>query len=444
MTLPPAHAAELESALTALDLLIATRLEERRGGAGPSGLLARPRPEGAGEGLPDRESFLGDGPFGQVVRAGGLTSAEAVTLLAALAREVEDRYDALFATLSDRPGATRLTGEVARSLAARTPAGRLAFSDLLAADAPLVHAGLVEIAPGTPSLAGDLTVSDEFAQWALGRPSSLGRADASFPARPLGTVHTLDDVVLPVAQRTQLCGLVERIRDRAIVVDQWGFGGHHDSVSGLVALFHGPSGTGKSMAATAIGRAAGLPVWQVDLSHVVSKYVGETSKQLSTVFDRAAREGWLLLFDEADAVFGKRTEVSDAHDRYANQDVSYLLTRLADHPGTVILTTNLLANIDDAFQRRLHVVVEFEQPGIDERARLWASVLPQSLPLADGIDWATLARSYPLTGAQIRDAAVDAAYVAAANGRVVTLDHLTSGIRAQYAKSGRTVPVGAR
>jgi hypothetical protein len=440
VSLPATHAEELGTALDALDLLIAARLEERRGGTGPSGLLGRPGTPGPGEGLPDRSVFGREAPLAQVIDAGHLGAAESVTLLAAVAREVEDRYDTLFTALSDRIGTTGLTGEVARTLAARTAAGRLAFPDLLAPDAPLVVAGLVELAPADPALAGVLRASTDFVRWVLGRPPSLGGPDAGFPARPLTTVHRLEDVVLPRPRLGQLAALVERIRNRELVVNQWGFGRHHDSVSGLVALFHGPSGTGKSMAAAAIGRAAGLAVRQVDLSQVVDKYVGETSKRLGAVFDHAAREGWLLLFDEADAVFGKRTEVADAHDRYANQDVSYLLTRLDDHPGTVILTTNLLANIDEAFQRRVQTVVEFEPPGLPERSRLWSRVLPPATPIADGIDWGRLARLYPLTGAQIRDAAVDAAYQAAANGNVVTQEHLTSAIRAQFAKVGRTVP----
>lgn len=437
MTLAAGPTAELSKALDALELLIATRLEERRGGHGPGGMLGRPAQVAT---LPAAEVFAGAGPLAETVAAGRLCAAEAVTLLAALAREVDERYDALFAALSDRPGTDGLTGEVARTLVATTTAERLAYADLLASHAPLVACGLVELDPGEPRLAGRLRAAADFAGWALGRAATLGGVEAGFPARRLTTVHTLDDVVVPSAQAGQLAGLVGRIRDRELVVDRWGFGRHHDSVSGLVALFHGPSGTGKSMAAAAIGRAGGLEVWRVDLSQLVSKYVGETAKQLTAVFRRAAREGWLLLFDEADAVFGKRTEVSDAHDRYANQDVSHLLTLLEDHPGTAILTTNLLANIDDAFQRRVHVVVEFEPPGLDERTRLWTQVVPGETPVVEDIDWRWLARRYPLTGAQIRDAAVDAAYAAAANGRVVTLEHLEDGIRGQFAKAGRTVP----
>jgi len=443
MTLDDAEIRELVQAFDALELVIAARLEERRGGRGPGGLLGRPTPA-PGAGLPGTEVYAGSGPLAQVVRAGELDPAEALLLTAALARQADDRFDPLFAALSERPATTGLTGEVARTLVARTAPDRLRFPARLAPDAPLVAAGLVELAPGDPRLAGELRATEDFAQWALGLPTSVGGPGAGMPATRIHTVHSLDDVVLPLHQRLQLVGLVDRIRDRRLVVDTWGFGRHHDSVSGLVALFHGPSGTGKSMAAAAIGRAAGLPVWRVDLARIVSKYVGETSKLLSTVFDRAAREGWLLLFDEADAVFGRRTEVSDAHDRYANQDVSYLLTRLSDHPGTVVLTTNLLANIDDAFQRRLHVVVEFEEPGYDERRQLWAKAVPQELPLSEDVDWHELARTYQLTGAQIRDATLDAAFAAAANGQVVTGEHLEAGIRGQFAKSGRSAPAAGR
>ena len=256
----------------------------------------------------------------------------------------------------------------------------------------------------------------------------------------MSTVHTLGDVVVGAAQRERLEGLVARIRDRSLVVEDWGFGRAHDGVRGLVALFHGPPGTGKSMAAAAIGRAAGLAVWRVDLAALVSKYIGETEKQLSRVFDRAAREGWLLVFDEADALFGKRTEVSDAHDRYANQEVSYLLSRIEEHPGVVILTTNLLANIDEAFQRRVHAIVAFAEPGVAERGTLWRGVAPAELPVADDVDHAGLARRFAMTGAQIRDATLEAAYLAAADGKVVTTAHLLTAVRRQYEKAGRTLP----
>ncbi|WP_408635674.1 ATP-binding protein [Phytohabitans suffuscus] len=380
-------------------------------------------------------------PLAEVVRAGHLAVAEAVVLVAALAPEVDPRFDALFGCLADRPDQPWLTGEVARTLAARTLTGRLRAADLLAPTATLRAAGLLDLEPSPLSAyAGRLRPDPDLVRWVLGRPAEPPRPGPGLPARPVSTVYTLDDLVLPAAQRDRLAALVARIRDRRLVVDTWGFGQAHDNVDGLVALFHGPPGTGKSMAAAAVGRAAGLPVWRVDLSALVSKYIGETEKQLARVFDRAARESWLLVFDEADAVFGRRTDVSDAHDRYANQEVSYLLTRVERHPGVVVLTTNLLANIDEAFQRRLHAVVGFTEPGVGERVALWERVVPPQLPVAAGIDRGALARRYNLTGAQIRDATLEAAYLAAANGRVVTEEHLLTGVRRQYEKAGRTLP----
>jgi SpoVK/Ycf46/Vps4 family AAA+-type ATPase len=265
-------------------------------------------------------------------------------------------------------------------------------------------------------------------------------ATADFPARRLTTVYTLDDVVLPGSARGRVTDLCDRIAHRELVVGEWGFGRHHDNTSGLISLFHGPPGTGKTMTAAALARATGMPAYLIDLSALVSKYIGETEKSLAKIFDRSARERCILVFDEADAVFGRRTEVADSHDRYANQEVSYLLSRIEQHPGVVVLTTNLLANIDEAFQRRIHVLIEVPEPGPGERARLWHSALPHDLPIAQGLDLDDLARRFPLSGAQIRDAVLDAAYLAASNGRLVTKEHLETGIHRQFEKAGRTAP----
>jgi SpoVK/Ycf46/Vps4 family AAA+-type ATPase len=276
--------------------------------------------------------------------------------------------------------------------------------------------------------------------WLLGLPAGAPAVSADFPARALTTVHTLDDVVLPSRARGRIRELTDRIAHRDLVVRTWGYGRHHDNAAGLIALFHGPPGTGKTMTAAALARSVGLPAYVVDLSALVSKFIGETEKALARVFDRAAREACILVFDEADAVFGRRTEVADSHDRYANQEVSYLLSRVEAHPGVVILTTNLLANIDDAFQRRIHVMVEFPEPGASERVRLWQSVLPPDLPLHDAVDLPALAQRFPLSGAQIRDAGLEAAYLAAADGHVVTQDYLLAGVQRQFEKAGRTAP----
>ena len=432
----PAPVAELRAALEVLDALIAVRVEERRGG--PEGRVLGIDDTGS-EGLPPLERFAGVGPLAEVIELAGLTPPEAMVLVAAIAPYADERFAVRYGALTDRPGVVGLTGEVARSLVARSFRGRLDATVMLSAGGRLRAQGLLSLDPAD-DLVGALRPDPALVSWVLGLPPVVRTATADFPAGPLTTVHTLADVVLPASARARVDDLAARIAHRDVVVDEWGFGAHHDNAAGLIALFHGPPGTGKTMTAAALAASAGLPAYAIDLSALVSKYIGETEKALAKVFDRAARERCLLVFDEADAVFGTRTEVGDAHDRYANQEVSYLLSRVERHPGVVILTSNLVANIDPAFQRRIHVVVEFPVPGPGERERLWAAVAPAQLPMDHAIDLTALARRYPLTGAQIRDATLEAAYLAASNGRVVTTEHLLTGIRRQFDKAGKTVP----
>ena len=266
-------------------------------------------------------------------------------------------FAARYGALTDRPSVVGLTGEVARTLVARSFRGRLDATVLLSSQGRLRAQGLLSLDP-PGDLSGLLRPDPALVAWLLGLPEEVPVASADFPARPLTTVHTLSDVVLPAAARTRIDDLAARITQRDTVVDDWGFGAHHDNASGLIALFHGPPGTGKTMTAAALAASAGRAAYIVDISALVSKYIGDTEKSLARIFDRAAREQSILVFDEADAVFGTRTDVSGAaHDRYANQEVSYLLSRIEQHPGMVVLTTNLLGNIDAAFRRRIHVVV---------------------------------------------------------------------------------------
>ncbi|MGC4174835.1 ATP-binding protein [Demequina sp.] len=427
--------AEIRTALEMLDAVIQVRLEERKGG-----IEHRPLSIDDGDdGIPPLERYEGIGPLAAAIGMAGLSAAEALILVAAIAPLIDERFDAAYAALTDRDGVTGLTGEVARTLVARSLGARLDAAALLGPHGALRASGLVRLDP-PDSLAGRLTPEPALAAWTLGLPAPEQRATAEFPARPLTTVHSLTDVVLPARTRSRLTDLQHRIAWRERVVEDWGFGRHHDNTAGLVALFHGPPGTGKTMTAGAVAAAAGLPAYVIDLSALVSKYIGETEKALANVFDRAAHERCVLVFDEADAVFGSRTEVTDSHDRYANQEVSYLLTRIESHPGVVILTTNLRGNIDDAFQRRIHLAVEFAPPGPAERALIWEQALPPELPVAGDLGLASLADRYVLTGAQIRDAIVDAAYAAAAANDVVTEELLVTAVRRQYDKAGRTVP----
>ena len=207
-------------------------------------------------------------------------------------------------------------------------------------------------------------------------------------------------------------------------------------------LFTGPSGTGKTTAAEVMARDLSLRLFQIDLATVVSKYIGETEANLSVIFREAEMSQSLLFFDEADALYGKRTEVKDAHDRYANIEVNYLLQRIEQYQGLVVLATNFQENIDNAFLRRLHCVVRFPFP--DERAReqIWRLQFPEKAPVAPGVDFAFLARQFKISGGYIRNAAVEAAFQAVQEGGVegqITMEHIISAVKHEYQKQGKLV-----
>ncbi|MGH9040350.1 MAG: AAA family ATPase, partial [Acidimicrobiia bacterium] len=243
-----------------------------------------------------------------------------------------------------------------------------------------------------------------------------------------------DEIVLPADQLAQLHELASRYRHRDTVYDQWGFGAVPSA--GLVALFSGGPGTGKTMAAEVIAGDLGLDVYKVDLSAVVSKYIGETEKNLEKIFSTAAAGGLVLFFDEADSLFGKRSEVSDAHDRYANIEVSYLLQRVESYDGLVVLATNFQKNIDAAFLRRVHVAVDFPLPEEDERRAIWERSFPATAPTAD-LDLAFLARQFKLSGGAIRNATVHAAFLAVASGEAISMDVVMAGLKRELQKMGR-------
>jgi SpoVK/Ycf46/Vps4 family AAA+-type ATPase len=206
-----------------------------------------------------------------------------------------------------------------------------------------------------------------------------------------------------------------------------------------VALFSGPPGTGKTLAAEVLAGELGLDLYAIDLSQVVSKFIGETEKNLARVFDAAESSNAVLFFDEADALFGARSEVRDAHDRYANIEVGYLLQRMETYSGLAVLATNLQRNIDDAFLRRMRFVIAFPLPDEDCRRRIWETTWPDDAPAA-GLDWTDLAARFDVSGATIRDAAVSAAFLAAADGRVATMTHVEEAMRREYTKLGRVPP----
>ena len=250
------------------------------------------------------------------------------------------------------------------------------------------------------------------------------------------------DLVLPADRMEQLREIADQLRYRSVVYESWGFERKLANGRGLAVLFAGPSGTGKTMAADVLAHELGLDLYRIDLSTVVSKYIGETEKNLSQIFAEAATSNAVLFFDEADAMFGKRSQVRDAHDRYANLEVSYLLQRLEQHEGVVILATNLRKNLDDAFTRRLHATIDFPVPDVADRRRIWAQVWPEQAPLDPAVDFDLLARQVDLPGGNIRNIALAGAFLAAADSGKVTMAHLFHATRREYQKMGKILSAG--
>jgi SpoVK/Ycf46/Vps4 family AAA+-type ATPase len=248
------------------------------------------------------------------------------------------------------------------------------------------------------------------------------------------------ELVLPADRTQQLREAIARLQNQVRVLESWGFLRGRRGARGVRLLFAGPSGTGKTLSAEVMAHELGVDLLVVDISRVVSKWIGETEKNLAEVFDVAEQAQAVLLFDEADALFGRRTEVSDAHDRYANLETAYLLTRLEQFEGLAILSTNLRQNVDPAFIRRLEFVIEFDQPSPNERLALWRCHLPPGAPLDAAVDLGELASLYPVVGGFIRNAAVAAGFAAAAEGLPINRQHLVRAIRREYEKSGRAFP----
>lgn len=258
-------------------------------------------------------------------------------------------------------------------------------------------------------------------------------------ARKVVPHYQWSDIVLasdPLEQLREMCLMVEH---RHLVYETWGFERKLAMGKGLMALFAGQSGTGKTMAADVIAGQLGLDLYKIDLSGVVSKYIGETEKNLGSIFSEAESSNAILFFDEADALFGKRSEVKDAHDRYANIETAYLLQKMEEYSGPVILSTNLKMNLDEAFLRRMHFVVDFPMPDDDDRRRIWQSTLPDELPLGGDIDFDFLARQFKISGGNIRNIVLAAAFLAAADGGPLGMAHMIRATRREFQKLGRMV-----
>jgi SpoVK/Ycf46/Vps4 family AAA+-type ATPase len=256
-------------------------------------------------------------------------------------------------------------------------------------------------------------------------------------ARKIEPRYAWADIVLPEDSLAQLREICQRVAQRHRVLGEWGFDRKLPLGKGVNALFAGPSGTGKTMAAEIIANELGLDLYQIDLSGVVSKYIGETEKNLSAIFTAAESANAILFFDEADALFGKRSEVRDSHDRYANIEISYLLQKMEAYEGVAILATNLRQNLDDSFVRRLAFSIHFPFPDEADRGRIWAGIWPAETPLAGDVDLGLLARQFKLSGGNIKNVALAAAFLAAEDGGVVRMPHLLQATRREYQKLGK-------
>jgi hypothetical protein len=249
-----------------------------------------------------------------------------------------------------------------------------------------------------------------------------------------------NQLILTPERKGQLTEALQRLIHQGTVLDRWKFLEGRPGARGVRLMLSGPPGVGKTLAAEVVAYSLGVDLMVVDISRVVSKWIGETEKHLAEAFDAAEQCQAVLLFDEADALFGKRTEVSDAHDRYANLETAFLLSRLERFDGMTILSTNLKQNIDPAFLRRLEFVIDFDEPSATEREALWRCHLPSGAPLADDVDLKELAALYPIVGGLIRNASVAAAFLAASADSAITRNHLVGAVRREYEKSAKSFP----
>jgi hypothetical protein len=359
-------------------------------------------------------------------------SGRSATVLASQERcevaQVGEKHSAHDRPLTDLLIRARLRGQV---LHAPTPGAADAVEAILAAPIHLVlgrewlpHLGAVEF----ETVIGPRVT-----------PATAARSRHALAtlAQPVRLTYTWNDLVLPSPTMARLRELASALASRDTVFDEWGFrrlsGGH----SSVRMLFSGASGTGKTMSAAVLAREVGLELFQVDVSAVVSKYIGETEKNLEAIFRAAEGSDVVLLFDEADALFGKRSEVADAHDRYANIETSYLLQRMERYDGVLILATNLTANMDEAFSRRLHGEIQFPLPDEPARQELWRKAFPSVAPVGDDVTPALLAAQFQITGGDIRNVALAAAFLASHECAPIGLAHVMRALARQRHRQGK-------
>ena len=332
------------------------------------------------------------------------------------------------------------TGETAQFLiAGNNLDDRVAFYNYLHNQSFLFQKRIIRIESvpnGEPKLSGLLSLEDEYIEKFITGKILKPQLSSIFPAQLIETQLDWNDLVLNSATLNNIKEIETWLKFNEILLQEWDM--KSKIKPGFRVMFYGAPGTGKTLTASLLGKYTRRDVYRIDLSMVVSKYIGETEKNLSSLFDKATDKDWILFFDEADAVFGKRTNVRDAHDKYANQEVSYLLQRIENHPGLVILASNFKTNIDTAFTRRFQSIIEFEVPSYSERLLLWKNNLPKGIRIAEDVNLNELSKKYDITGANIVNIIQYACLRTLEDkNENIKLDHLLQGIKKEYAKEGK-------
>lgn len=295
---------------------------------------------------------------------------------------------------------------------------------------------LQSVVQNEPPLSGRIQLEKEFLEVFTTGKVGLPKLTTDFPAEHISTEMEWEDLVLKDHTMEQIREIEQWIQHNETLMENWGM--HKKLKPGYRALFYGPPGTGKTLTATLLGKYTGRHVFRIDLSMVVSKYIGETEKNLASLFERAEHKNWILFFDEADAIFGKRTGVRDAHDKYANQEVSYLLQRIESHSGLSILASNFKNNIDQAFIRRFNAIIYFPNPEYEEKYKLWQNAFPKEAPLTSDISFEYFSAQYDLTGAQIMNVVQYTCLQSLSNKKKkIGTQELERGVKRELAKEGK-------
>jgi hypothetical protein len=373
-------------------------------------------------------SIRQEDPWRSVAAEFGFAPLDQDILACSLAPEAEPRLGWMYQELQSGTASNYPSPALIREMFIMNSEESIIFNRRLTRDSPLMRSGMIEVDHGSVfnPIRPTSRACAELLGWPLAEPIAMPGA-VEVPVRA-----TWDELVLPNRCLVSLREFILWVTHRRQVEQDWG----GRVTGGPVALFSGPSGTGKTFAAEVVANALGWPLFRVDLGLLVSKYIGETEKNLNALFDAADGKSAVLLFDEADSLFSKRGEVKEARDRYANMEVSHLLSRIERHRGPCILTSNLRQHIDSAFTRRFQIVVDFPRPDAAARTDLWRMHIPPGAPCSPKVDCELLGSEFNLSGGQIRNAALHACFLAAGESLPIGLPHIASAVWTEFAKTG--------